>query len=148
ALEKTPMGRALLFQKAKSETLSKSREHYPAPLAIIDVLKTYATRELLPSRDVEAQAFGELAVTPVAHNLMHLFAAQTALKKDPGIDERDVKARPVQSIFVLGAGLMGAGIAYATSAIADVHVRMKDRDDASLSRGLAAINDILDERVK
>jgi 3-hydroxyacyl-CoA dehydrogenase/enoyl-CoA hydratase/3-hydroxybutyryl-CoA epimerase len=148
ALEKTPVGRALLFQKAKSETLAKSRGHYPAPLAVIDVLKTYATKGLLASRDVEAQAFGELAVTPVAKNLMHLFGAQTALKKDPGIDERDVKARPVQSIFVLGAGLMGAGIAYVTSSIADLHVRMKDRDDASLSRGLAGIHDVLDERVK
>jgi 3-hydroxyacyl-CoA dehydrogenase/enoyl-CoA hydratase/3-hydroxybutyryl-CoA epimerase len=147
-LEKTPVGRAILFQKAKSTTVAQTRGHYPAPLAIIDVLKTYATEGLLPSRDVEAQAFGQLAVTPVAKNLMHLFGAQTALKKETGVDDRDVKPRPVSSVFVLGAGLMGAGIAYVTSSIADLRVRMKDRDDASLSRGLLAIGEVLDDRVK
>jgi 3-hydroxyacyl-CoA dehydrogenase/enoyl-CoA hydratase/3-hydroxybutyryl-CoA epimerase len=148
ALEKTPVGRAILFQKARSTTLEKTHGHYPAPAAIIDVLKTYSAHGLSASQDVEARAFGDLAVTPVAKNLIHLFQAQTALKKDKGVDETDVKPRPVQSIFVLGAGLMGAGIAYVTSAVADLHVRMKDRDDASISRGLASIGEIFDDRVK
>ncbi|HEY3592636.1 MAG TPA: 3-hydroxyacyl-CoA dehydrogenase NAD-binding domain-containing protein, partial [Polyangiaceae bacterium] len=147
ALEKTPVGRAILFQKARSEAVSKTRGHYPAPAAIIDVLKAYASHGFVASQEVESKAFGELAVSPVAHNLIDLFQAQTALKKDKGVEE-DVKARPVQSIFVLGAGLMGAGISYVTSAVADLHVRMKDRDDASVGRGLAAIGGIFDERVK
>jgi 3-hydroxyacyl-CoA dehydrogenase/enoyl-CoA hydratase/3-hydroxybutyryl-CoA epimerase len=43
---------------------------------------------------------------------------------------------------------MGSGIAYASAVNADLHVRMKDRDDASTRHGLGAITDILDERVK
>jgi 3-hydroxyacyl-CoA dehydrogenase/enoyl-CoA hydratase/3-hydroxybutyryl-CoA epimerase len=42
---------------------------------------------------------------------------------------------------------MGSGIAYVSSAIADLHVRIKDRDDTALSKGLLAITEILDDRV-
>ena len=148
ALEMNPVGRAILFQKARTMTLAKTHGHYPAPLAIIEVLKTYASRGFAASAEVEARAFGELAVSPVAHRLMDLFFAQNALKKESGVEGADVKPRKVQSVFVLGAGLMGSGIAYVTSATADLHVRMKDRDDAAVSRGLASITKILDDRVK
>jgi 3-hydroxyacyl-CoA dehydrogenase/enoyl-CoA hydratase/3-hydroxybutyryl-CoA epimerase len=147
ALEKNPVGRTILFQKARSTTAAKTHGHYPAPAAIIDVLKTYATRGFSASQAELNRAFGELVITEVAHNLMDLFFAQTALKKDPGI-EGDAKPRSVQSIFVLGAGLMGSGIAYVTSAVAGLHVRMKDRDDAAVSKGLAAIDGIFEDRLK
>ena len=48
---------------------------------------------------------------------------------------------------MLGAGLMGAGIAY-VAAEAGIVVRLKDRDDAALGRGLRQIAGVLDERVK
>jgi len=148
ALEENPVGRAILFQKARTLTLHKTHGHYPAPLAIIDVLKKFASDGLEASKDTEAKAFGELAVSPVARRLMDLFFAVTALKKDNGVDDPQVKSRAVEKVFVLGAGLMGSGIAYVTSVIADTHVRMKDRDDASINRGLRAISDIIDDRVK
>jgi 3-hydroxyacyl-CoA dehydrogenase / enoyl-CoA hydratase / 3-hydroxybutyryl-CoA epimerase len=148
ALEENPVGRAIVFQKARTMTLHKTHGHYPAPLAIIDVLKKFASDGLEASKDTEAKAFGELAVSPVARRLMDLFFATTALKKDNGVDDPQVKPRAIEKVFVLGAGLMGSGIAYVTSVIADTHVRMKDRDDASINRGLGAITDIIDDRVK
>jgi 3-hydroxyacyl-CoA dehydrogenase/enoyl-CoA hydratase/3-hydroxybutyryl-CoA epimerase len=148
ALEENPVGRAILFQKARSMTLKKTHGHYPAPLYIIDVLKKFASDGLEASKETEAKAFGELAVSPVARRLMELFFATTALKKDTGVDDPQVKPRKVEKVFVLGAGLMGSGIAYVTSVVADTHVRMKDRDDASINRGLRAITDIIDDRVK
>jgi 3-hydroxyacyl-CoA dehydrogenase / enoyl-CoA hydratase / 3-hydroxybutyryl-CoA epimerase len=148
ALEENPVGRAILFQKARTMTLHKTHGHYPAPLAIIDVLKKFASDGLEASKEAEAKAFGELAVSPVARRLMDLFFATTALKKDNGVEDPQVKPRTIEKVFVLGAGLMGSGIAYVTSVIADTHVRMKDRDDASINRGLRAITDIIDDRVK
>jgi len=148
ALEDTLVGRAILFQKARSMTMKRTHGHYPAPLAIIEVLKAYASDGFAASKEIEARSFGELAVTSVARNLMEIFFATTALKKDAGVDDPQVKPRPAERVFVLGAGLMGSGIAYVSSAVAGLAVRMKDRDDASVAKGLRAITDILDERVK
>jgi 3-hydroxyacyl-CoA dehydrogenase / enoyl-CoA hydratase / 3-hydroxybutyryl-CoA epimerase len=148
ALEDNPLGRKLLFKKAREMVEKQTRGHYPAQPAIIDVLETYASHGFEPSKAVEARAFGELAVSPVARRLMEVFFATTALKKDKGVDDPDVETRPVQKVFVFGAGLMGAGIAYVSAANADLYVRMKDRDDGAVSRGLGAVTDILDQRVK
>ncbi|HEX9296052.1 MAG TPA: fatty acid oxidation complex subunit alpha FadJ, partial [Polyangiaceae bacterium] len=148
ALEDTLVGRTILFQKARSMTLKRTHGHYPAPLAIIEVLKTYASDGFAASKEVEARSFGVLAVTPIARNLMEIFFATTALKKDTGVDDPQVKPRPVERVFVLGAGLMGSGIAYVSSAIGGLSVRVKDRDDASVAKGVRAITDLLDERVK
>jgi 3-hydroxyacyl-CoA dehydrogenase / enoyl-CoA hydratase / 3-hydroxybutyryl-CoA epimerase len=148
ALEDNPLGRRLLFKKAREMVEKQTRGHYPAQPAIIDVLETYAAQGFEASKAVEARAFGELAVSPVARRLMEIFFATTALKKDTGVDDPKVETRPVEKTFVFGAGLMGAGIAYVSAANADLYVRMKDRDDVSVSRGLGAVTDILDERVK
>ncbi|HVY49042.1 MAG TPA: fatty acid oxidation complex subunit alpha FadJ [Minicystis sp.] len=147
ALEKNPLGRRLLFKKAREELRKKTGGHYPAPERIVDVLETYAKSGLAASQDVEARAFGELVVSNVAARLMEIFFAQTALKKDPGVDDPSVKPRKVETIAMLGAGLMGAGIAY-VSIEGGYHVRLKDKDDVSLGRGIKYVADVLDERVK
>ena len=43
ALEENPLGRAIVFKKARALTQEKTHGHYPAPLAIIDILKTFAS---------------------------------------------------------------------------------------------------------
>ncbi|MCC6558761.1 MAG: fatty acid oxidation complex subunit alpha FadJ [Polyangiaceae bacterium] len=147
ALERNPLGRALLFKKAREEVRRKTGGHYPAPERILDVLRAFADKGFDASREIEARAFGELVVSSTAHRLMEIFFATTALKKDTGVDDPAVKPREVKKIAVLGAGLMGAGIACVTLD-AGVPVRMKDRDDASLGRGLRYVADHLDDRVK
>jgi 3-hydroxyacyl-CoA dehydrogenase/enoyl-CoA hydratase/3-hydroxybutyryl-CoA epimerase len=127
--------------------LEKTGGHYPAPERILEVLRVWAERGFEAAREVEARAFGELAVTATAQRLMEIFFAQNALKKDPGVDGAGVRARPVQKIGMLGAGLMGGGIAY-VSINAGVPVRLKDRDDAAVARGVKYVAGILDERVK
>ena len=147
-LEDNPVGRALVFKKAREMTEKQSRGHYPALPAIIQVLKTFAAEGFEASQQVEARAFGELAVSPVARRLMDIFFFTTALKKDNGVDDPKVEPREVSKVFVYGAGLMGAGIAYVSTVNADLYVRIKDRDDGAVSRGLGAVNEILDERVR
>jgi 3-hydroxyacyl-CoA dehydrogenase / enoyl-CoA hydratase / 3-hydroxybutyryl-CoA epimerase len=147
ALEQNPLGRALLFKKARQELRKKTGGHYPAPERIVDVLKAYADKGFEASKDVEARAFGELVVSTTAHRLMEIFFATTAMKKDTGVDDRAVQPRKVEKIAMLGAGLMGAGIAY-VSINAGIPVRVKDRDDAALGRGLKYIAEIVNERVK
>lgn len=147
ALEDNPVGRRLLFKKAREELRKKTGGHYPAPSLIVDVLKAYAEDGFEASKDVEARAFGELVVSSVAHRLIEIFFAQSALKKDNGTSDPSVKPRKVERAAMLGAGLMGAGITY-VSLEAGIPVRLKDRDDAALGKGLQYVADILDERVK
>ena len=147
ALEGNPLGRALLFKKAREALLKKTGGHYPAPERILGVFKAFASDGFEASKEVEAKAFGELVVSDTAHRLIEIFFATTALKKDSGVDDPTVKPRKVERIAMLGAGLMGAGIAYVTLA-GGIAVRLKDKDDASVARGLKSVTELLDERVK
>lgn len=146
-LEDTPMGRALLFKKAREATLKKTHGNYPAAERILDVLEAYAKHGEARAAELEARAFGTLVVSDTAHRLIEIFHAQTALKKDRGVDAKDIKALPVNHVTVLGGGLMGGGIAF-VSAQAGLTVRIKERDDLGAGRGLKHVRGLLDERVK
>jgi 3-hydroxyacyl-CoA dehydrogenase/enoyl-CoA hydratase/3-hydroxybutyryl-CoA epimerase len=147
ALEKNPLGRRVLFKQARGELRKKTGGHYPAPERIVDVLETFAKKGFERAADAEANAFGELVVSSVARRLMEIFFAQTALKKDAGVADASVKPRQVERVAMLGAGLMGAGIAYVT-VNGGLPVRLKDKDDAALGRGFKYVADILDDDVK
>ncbi|MFP1591743.1 3-hydroxyacyl-CoA dehydrogenase NAD-binding domain-containing protein [Escherichia coli] len=71
--------------------------------------------------DAEARAFGELAMTPQSPALRSLFFASTDVKKDPG---SDAPPAPLNSVGILGGGLMGGGIAYVTACKAGLPVRI------------------------
>ncbi|MEZ4365744.1 MAG: fatty acid oxidation complex subunit alpha FadJ [Kofleriaceae bacterium] len=145
-LEENPLGRKVLFEQARKQLLAKTHGLYPAPERALDAVRIGAS-DPDAGYAAEARAFGELLVSPVARELMGLFFATTALKKDPGTDDPKVRARPVEQIAMLGAGLMGAGIAY-VSANAGLAVRLRDKDDAGLGRGLAYVREIVDGRVR
>lgn len=147
ALEANPVGRRLLFKKAREETRRKTRGHYPGTERILDVLELYGKKGFAAAADLEARSFGELVVSETSHRLVEIFQATVALKKDTGTDDPKLKVRTPERIGVLGGGLMGGGIAY-VSVDADVAVRLKDRDDAGVGRGLRYVKDILDGRVK
>ncbi|MSQ83265.1 MAG: fatty acid oxidation complex subunit alpha FadJ [Myxococcales bacterium] len=127
-LEGNLLGKKLVLHEARKKVLKQTKGVYPAPLRILDVIDkgTY---------EAEAKGFGELLMSPQSAGLRHLFTAITALKKDDGPQTGSVAARQVTRVGMLGAGLMGAGIA---TVLADngVEVRLKDRDHASIGKAL------------
>jgi 3-hydroxyacyl-CoA dehydrogenase / enoyl-CoA hydratase / 3-hydroxybutyryl-CoA epimerase len=143
AIEKNPIGRHLLFRKAR-ERRSRRTQHLAAALAT-DVLERYADKGFDEAARLEARLFGELVVSETAHRLIELSLATAALGRSSGVDER-VEARPVRQVAVLGGGLMGGGIAY-VSAASGVSVRLKEKDDAAIGRAMRAVKALLDERV-
>lgn len=147
ALEDNPLGRKVLFQQARKTLLSKSYGNYPAAERIIDVVETGIERGLHAGLEAEAREFGKLVMSPEAKALMSIFFAMTALKKDTGTD-KPATPRPLRKVGVLGAGLMGAGIAYVTRSKAGLPVRMKDKDDAGVAAGLKALHALYGKRVK
>lgn len=147
ALAENPLGRRVLFDQAKKKLGSKTHGKYPAPERILQVVKTGLERGARTGMEAEATAFGELCMSREARNLIQIFLATQELKKDRGVLDASVQAREVKRVGVLGAGLMGAGIAQLSAATAEVSVRLKDKDDAALARGLGYVRSLCDERV-
>ncbi len=148
ALAKNPVGRKILFDQARKQLHKQTRGNYPAQDLIIDIVKTGLERGFEAGLEAEARGFGKLLTTPEAANLMSIFFATTALKKDSGVDDPSVKPRPIDKVGMLGAGLMGAGIAYVTTASAKIPVRLKDRDSDGVLAGLRYIRKIIDGQLQ
>ncbi len=142
------IGRRLLFDQARKRVLRRTRDNYPAPEKILAVTKIGLEQGIETGLAAEAEAFGALAVTPEAKQLVRLFFASNELKKDRGIDDPDIAPGAIRKVGVLGAGLMGAGISYVTLTRANTAVRLKDKDDPGLSHGLAYVQHLLDSRVR
>jgi 3-hydroxyacyl-CoA dehydrogenase/enoyl-CoA hydratase/3-hydroxybutyryl-CoA epimerase len=146
-LADNPLGRKVVFDTARKKLLAKTHGNYPAPEKALEAVRIGLAKPE-DGYAAEARFFGELVVSPQARQLINIFLATTALKKDPGVAEAGVTPRPVSKVAMLGAGLMGAGIAYVTATEAGVPVRLKDRDPESVARGLATVREILDGQVK
>ena len=146
-LERTPPGRKLIFDKARKTAEAKSKGNYPALPRIIECVETGAARGMKQGLELEARHFGTLAMTPEARQLMGIYFATVDMKKDHGTSA-DVEPRPVRRVAVLGAGLMGAGISYVTSAKAELPVRLKDVSAEGLNRGMQHIDGEITSRRK
>lgn len=147
-LEKNPIGRAVLFSQARKMVLTKTKGHYPAPLKILDVMQFSAGKSQRLALDCEQKSFGELAATKVCKNLIELFYAMEGVKKLSGVDGTELsKDNCVKSVGLLGAGVMGGGIAQLL-AQKNIPVRMKDIDHKGLSMGLASAQKIFASMVK
>ena len=148
-LGKVSRVRRLFFDQVRKRTLAKTKGNYPAPERIIECVETGLQNGLNAGLNVEAQKFGELAMTPQARQLMNIYFATTEMKKDSGIHEDDTtEAREIRKIGVLGAGLMGAGISYVSASQAGVAVRLKDKETAGLNRGMQYIYKLIQQRLR
>ena len=129
-LEGNPVSRRIIYQQAEARVRKQTRGHYPAPFKIIDCVKTGMEKGLEAGFKAEAEGFAELVFTPESRALVSLFFAKQAAEKNPLADV----ARPVARLGVLGAGLMGAGIAE-VSADKGLDVLIKDMDLEHAARG-------------
>jgi 3-hydroxyacyl-CoA dehydrogenase / enoyl-CoA hydratase / 3-hydroxybutyryl-CoA epimerase len=138
--------RPLIFAKARASVLEKTGGHYPAPLAAVEVVKRGTATTLAEGLTLEAQEFGRLSVTDVSRALVSIFFATQEIKKDTGVPEGTLPA-DVTKLGIVGAGLMGAGIA-CVAAEAGVAARIKDESLEALARGLGQVRAVYDERLK
>jgi 3-hydroxyacyl-CoA dehydrogenase / enoyl-CoA hydratase / 3-hydroxybutyryl-CoA epimerase len=145
-MENLPGLRPFILGKAREGVMEKTHGLYPAPLRILDVVGHGLDLPLEEGLGLEAQAFGELAVTPEARGLVHLFFATTAAKNEPGLPE-GAEARDVGRVAVVGAGFMGAGIAVVT-AENEMRVRLKDVTHEAAAKGLGTARRSIEKRAK
>lgn len=138
-----PGFRAVILRQARQQVVRQTRGHYPAPVAILDCVQTGLERGLAQGIRRESELFGQLVVSPEAKSLIWIFHATRELKKLPA---DAAPAAPLTSLGVIGAGLMGEGIAAVSIPLNPVV--LKDITESALSRALGRIHASLQKRVE
>jgi 3-hydroxyacyl-CoA dehydrogenase/enoyl-CoA hydratase/3-hydroxybutyryl-CoA epimerase len=147
-LMESPVLKWKIFSESLKTVMKQSKGHYPAPLKALSVVKkTYGMSNRDKALKIEREGFCDVAMTDVSKNLIQLYFWMENIKKRTGIDSKDIKAKPIKSMGVLGAGTMGGGIAQLAADKA-VRVRMKDINNTALMRGFEAAADIWNKSVK
>ena len=139
-IENNFLGRSLVYWQTQREIVKKTKGHYPAPLAALRLIKNTYTRPLDEGLAEEAETFVDSMNKDFqqAPNLIQLFFNQETLKKNPGAIIDSKAAHPVHAAGVLGAGVMGSGIAWLFTN-ADIPVRMKDINWEVIGKGCSAV---------
>ncbi|MCP3981651.1 MAG: fatty acid oxidation complex subunit alpha FadJ [bacterium] len=140
-----PLRRYVLNQARKKTESKVNPLEYPAPFRAIHAVEAAFLHEMPQGLDYEARVVGELVPTPTSKNLIWLFKSHASLKGDnAGIQ---AVPRRVRRCSVIGAGVMGGGIAQLV-ANREVPVRLKDvRYDAILT-ALRTARSVYDHKLK
>ncbi|MDC9719908.1 MAG: fatty acid oxidation complex subunit alpha FadB [Gammaproteobacteria bacterium] len=140
----SPMEQMMAFETSKGFVAGKAGPHYPSPVMAIKTMQKHAGMTRDKALAVEAKNFAKMAQTPVAANLVGIFLADQYLKRT--VKALAPKASKVEQAAVLGAGIMGGGIAY-QSAYKGIPIVMKDIAEPAIQLGLDEATGILEKRV-
>lgn len=142
-LEGNPITKKIIFSKARQIAIAKSYGNYPAVSKIIESIRYGSSHNRELSSKNETQLFDELLSSPEAFQLINIFFGMNALRKNPKI----ALAKPINLIAVLGAGLMGEGIAEVSLNVG-MGVLIKDIDEKMLTKAKNNIWKSLSKKVK
>lgn len=123
------------FETAAAAALKKDPEAPNLP-ALVDCVRAAFDKPFAEGMAFERAQFVRLLKDERSIALRHIFFAERGSARIP--DARDVKAREVAKVAVVGAGTMGGGIAMAFAA-GGFAVTLIETDDAALARGLSRI---------
>ncbi|MRI34200.1 fatty acid oxidation complex subunit alpha FadB [Endozoicomonas sp. OPT23] len=142
---KLPMLESLMvFETCMGVVRQQAGPNIPAPVAAVKTIKKHAELPRDEAIEVEAKGFVKLAKTPEADVFVNLFLNDQMLKKKAkGMAKI---ASKVEKAAVLGAGIMGGGIAY-QSAYKGTPILMKDIAQEGLDLGLTEATKLLSKRV-
>jgi 3-hydroxyacyl-CoA dehydrogenase / enoyl-CoA hydratase / 3-hydroxybutyryl-CoA epimerase len=155
----TPMTRRLtnnaltarvIARRVEKQLVLKTRGHYPAAFNALEVVTAGISRSVEESLLLERDAFLELAQTEACRNLIRIFFLQERAKKLSGLGgekDADSKLPPVRQIAVVGAGVMGGGIAQWTSS-REIQVILRDINSEAVAKGLSAIGKLYSQGVQ
>ena len=142
-IEGNPLARNVIFSKARQAVLKQTRGHYPAPLKAIDVMQYGMSAGVEKGLAREVEEAVPLIKTDVAQNLVRLFFLMEEAKKDPFA----VKPRDIGYVGVLGAGVMGGGIAQIVADKTNAEVRMRDIAWKAIAGGMKAASKVWRRKV-
>ena len=135
----------MVFETAKAFVAGQAGPHYPAPVTAIKVMQKAAGMGRDDALREEARGIAKMAGTLAAKNLIGLFLSDQMLSRSGKSLAK--KAGKVERAAVLGAGIMGGGIAY-QSALKGTPIIMKDIAQAGIDLGLAEASKLLSKQVE
>ena len=137
--------RLMSFNVAKGFIGREAGPNYPAPMEAIKVMESGAHEGREAAMAAETKGFAKMAKTPQAEALIAIFFADQFLKKTSR--KQSAEAREVKTAAVLGAGIMGGGIAY-QSASRGVPVLLKDISAEAIEAGFAEASRLLERQLE
>jgi 3-hydroxyacyl-CoA dehydrogenase/enoyl-CoA hydratase/3-hydroxybutyryl-CoA epimerase len=136
-MDTVPFLRSIVYKKTRAEILKGTKGHYPAPIAALDVIeRTFKKTGLEEGMRIEREEFAKVCIGDICKNLIQVFYTSEALKKEGGKSDLEIK-----HAALLGAGVMGGGIAWAFTK-AGIPVRMKDVNWNGVGLGFSQVSKI------
>jgi 3-hydroxyacyl-CoA dehydrogenase/enoyl-CoA hydratase/3-hydroxybutyryl-CoA epimerase/enoyl-CoA isomerase len=133
------------FDGSKGFVAALAGPNYPAPVKAVEAMQKASRMDREGALKVEAETFANCAKTKTAECLVQVFLGDQYLKK---VSKKVTKnAEPTKIAAVLGAGIMGGGIAYQSSSMG-VPVLMKDIKQEQLELGMNEATKILNKEVE
>jgi len=145
-LKLNPIEQAMAFSSSMAVVGGKAGPNYPAPMLALKNMQEAATKGRDEALEIEAKYFAKAAVTPQANALVGLFMADQMVKKTAGSWAKK-GAKDIKQAAVLGAGIMGGGIAY-QSAVKGTPIIMKDIRSEALDLGMNEAGKLLSKQVE
>jgi 3-hydroxyacyl-CoA dehydrogenase/enoyl-CoA hydratase/3-hydroxybutyryl-CoA epimerase/enoyl-CoA isomerase len=136
----------MAFNSAMAVVGAQAGPNYPAPMLVLRSMQEGATKGRDEALVIEGKAFAKAAVTPQANALIGLFLADQVVKKTAGTWAKKATAE-IKQAAVLGAGIMGGGIAY-QSASKGTPIIMKDIRSEALDIGMNEAGKLLSKQVE
>ncbi|MCA9394163.1 MAG: enoyl-CoA hydratase/isomerase family protein [Candidatus Omnitrophica bacterium] len=136
----------LIFKQSRQNVMALTKGRYPAPLKALETIQQNFYVKRPRALELEREAFAELAITDISKNLIHVFFLMEKYKKLKLPGGEDLSA-DIRHMSVLGAGVMGGGIAQLLAS-RGIWVRLKDINFEALAQGLRAAVKIFSEAVK
>ena len=118
----------------------------PAPEKIFDVAVQALTVDFETAMRIESRGLAELALTPQAKNMINTFFFQMNKVNGGASRPKEVPPQKTEKVGILGAGMMGQGIAY-SSAMVGIEVVLKDISLDAAIKGKAYTQALLQKRV-
>lgn len=137
---------AMAFNSAKGVIFAKANpKHYPAVALALDAIENHANLGRDEAIKIEATNFAKSAKTPQATALVGVFLNDQLVKKRA--KDQSKTAHDINEMAVLGAGIMGGGIAY-QSAVKGLPIIMKDIKAEQLDLGMNEASKLLSKEVE
>jgi len=135
----------MAFETSKAFVAGKAGPNYPAPIEAISCMQAAARKYRDDALKIEAESFAKMAGTSAAEALVGLFISDQIIAKVAKGWEKKADKK-VERAAVLGAGIMGGGIAYQSS-YKGTPIKMKDINQEGLDLGLSEANKLLSKQV-